>query len=197
MATDSIVRRLDRARKLEMRNESRHLLEGAAPSVAYSREYRFQAEHCGREYLPSSCHGLIYSEADSQASLLFYAVGGASAVHPRSLCVIEEQCFAAVGPYVVCLSLPNLELRWSTKVDSATCFGIHLLADRQGLISHGELEVARVALSGEIVWAAGGADIFSEGLSVSDAHVTVTDFNQDEYVFDIETGHVLASTVGS
>jgi hypothetical protein len=93
-----------------------------------------------------------------------------------------------VRPYVVSLTLPNLEVLWSTEVDPATCFGIHPTVDGLALISHGELEIARVALSGEVLWSAGGADIFSEGLTVTDTEVHVGDFNHDRYVFDVETG---------
>jgi hypothetical protein len=31
----------------------------------------------------------------------------------------------AVGPFVCCLGLPQLDLLWSAEVDHATCFGIY------------------------------------------------------------------------
>ena len=82
----------------------------------------------------------------------------------------------------------------AVNVDSATCFGIHPTFDGRALISHGELEVSRVTMSGEILWRVGGADIFSEGLSVTKTEVHVEDLNHDRYVFDIETGRTIAST---
>lgn len=190
MADNAIERKVGGTRKLEMRDEAAYGLDAIAPSFPYAREHRFQPE-CR----PSSCHGLICSSGpELPASVLLCSAGGTSGVHERSLCVLEDRCFVAVGPYIVSLSLPGLEVLWATEVDSATCFGIHPTVDGQALISHGELEVARVALSGEILWAAGGADILSEGLSITETEVRVEDFNHDRYVFDVETGSVISST---
>lgn len=186
---DVIVWNLEGSRRLEMRNEAACVFEGAPPSIHYSREFRFQME-----VRPSSCHGVVCSDnAGFNASVLLYAGGGASGVHHRSLCILGGQCFVAIGPYVVSLSLPTLEILWSTEVDSATCFGVHPTLDGRALISHGELEVSRVAPSGEILWTAGGADVFSEGMVVTKTEVQVEDFNHDRYVFDVETGERLTS----
>jgi hypothetical protein len=56
------------------------------------------------------------------------------------------------------------------------------------LLSHGELEVARVSLSGEIVWGASGKDIFTEGFQIVGDHVEAIDFNHEVYRIDIATG---------
>ena len=123
--------------------------------------------------------------------MLLCSAGGASGVHARSLCILRDRCFVAVGPYVASLSLPTLEVLWSTQVDSATCFGVHPTVDGTSLISHGELEVSRLTLAGEILWTAGGADVFSESMVVTKTEVHIQDFNRDSYVFDVETGERL------
>jgi hypothetical protein len=86
------------------------------------------------------------------------------------------------------LSLPNLDLKWSIKVDSATCFGVYYSSKHDCLLSHGECEVARVSLRGEIVWSAGGKDIFSEGFQIVGDCVEAIDFNHEVYRIDIATG---------
>jgi hypothetical protein len=86
------------------------------------------------------------------------------------------------------LSLPTLDLGWATKVDGATCFGVYYSPQHDCLLSHGEIEVARVNLSGEIVWSASGKDIFSEGFRVLDDEVEAVDFNHEVYRIDIVTG---------
>jgi hypothetical protein len=183
MATDMIVRNVGSCR-LELRNEAAFAHTDTALSIQYSRRYRFR-----NEYRPSSCHGVICAdEAGGHVSVLLCAAGGVTGVHERSLCVLENHCFVAVGPYIVGLTLPELEILWSTEVDSATCFGIHPTVDGGALISHGEIEVSRVDLSGKILWKASGADIFTEGLWVTRTEVHVEDFNHDRYVFDVQTG---------
>ncbi|MBT9555398.1 MAG: hypothetical protein IV100_05170 [Myxococcales bacterium] len=57
-----------------------------------------------------------------------------------------------------------------------------------GLVSHGELEVAYVALSGDVIWATSGADIFTGVLTVTDSEVHVEDFHDNRYVLDLKTG---------
>jgi hypothetical protein len=56
------------------------------------------------------------------------------------------------------------------------------------LLSHGELEIARVSLSGDIIWRVSGKDIFSEGFQLVGDYVEAIDFNQEVYRFDITTG---------
>ncbi len=90
---------------------------------------------------------------------------------------------------MVSLGIPMLELDWATKTDWATCFGVYHSEKHGCLISHGELQVARISDDGQIVWEAGGADILTNGISVHDDHIRVIDFNDDEYVIDINNGH--------
>jgi hypothetical protein len=86
------------------------------------------------------------------------------------------------------LSLPTLELKWATKVDTATCFGVYYCPQDNCLVSHGECEIARARLSGEIVWSASGRDIFSEGFRIVGDHVEAVDFYNGVYRIDIVTG---------
>ncbi len=150
--------------------------------------YEHQLTMGGRGLLTSR-HGVRCLKQDVVVgSALLVSGGGPSAVHVRSVAVVDGTCFVAVGPYIVALAIPDLSVVWCREVDSATCFGIHVTADRGSLISHGELEVSRLTLSGDILWQAGGADVFSGGLVVSVTSVEVRDFNERRYVFDLETG---------
>lgn len=71
---------------------------------------------------------------------------------------------------------------------SEACSLQERLAARYALLSHGELEVARVSLNGEIVWSASGKDIFSEAFQVIGDRVEAIDFNNEVYHIDIATG---------
>lgn len=141
------------------------------------------------EYRPSSRHRITLSHgANVLASKVLLAAGGASAIHPHAAIVRGNKCFIAVGPFICSLELPTLRLEWSTCVDSATCFGVYDSPTIGGLISHGELEIARVTYSGEIIWSVGGADIFSEGFRLHERYAEAIDFNGRHYRFDLETG---------
>jgi hypothetical protein len=159
---------------------------GSADNVrAYSRNYNF-TDVPDR---PSSRHGLVLREGGNfRHSCILLAGRGASGIHEHSVVTIGDACFVAVGDTLCSLELPSLDLLWHRQVDAATCFGIYYSTKYHCLISHGELEIARVSLSGEVVWRFGGADIFSEGFELRADSIEAVDFNRTVYRMNIETG---------
>lgn len=159
---------------------------GSADNV---RRYDRVFDFAGEGYQPSSRHGLICLEPDgTEHSCVLLASEGATGVHEHSAVVVNGTCFVAVGDMLCALSLPCLDLRWATKLDSATCFGVYYSLQHDCLLSHGELEIARVSLSGEIVWSGGGKDIFTEGFQIVGDSIEAIDFNHEVYRIDIATG---------
>ncbi len=139
----------------------------------------------------SSRHALICMRDGAPfASVIFGAVGGASGVHEHSLVLQGDLGFLAIGAFIACVELPSLETRWVREVDAATCFGAHVCPDGESLVSHGELVISRLTLDGEVLWQAGGRDIFTGDLRVSEAAVHVEDDSGDVYSFELETGAV-------
>jgi len=86
------------------------------------------------------------------------------------------------------LHLPTLDLEWHTQTDWATCFGVYHSLKHKCFISYGELEIARVSYSGEIIWQASGKDIFTNGFVLHDDYIETIDFNDEQYRIDVETG---------
>lgn len=151
---------------------------------------RYDREYClVEEYRAVSLYGLVCRQSDGTThSCILLAGGGASRVQEHSAVVVNGSCVVGVGDMLCCLSLPTLDLRWATKVDTATCFGVYYFPKLDCLLSHGELEIARVSLSGEILWSASGKDIFSEGFQIIGDKVEAIDFNHEVYRIDIATG---------
>jgi hypothetical protein len=71
---------------------------------------------------------------------------------------------------------PSLTPSWHLQADVATCFGLVAVPGQASLISHGELEIVRLALDGTVLWRQGGRDIFTGSLT------------GDRYWFDLPTG---------
>lgn len=139
--------------------------------------------------LPSSRHRIVVRRGDSvHACRTLLAEGGATGVHERSAFVQADTCFVAVGPFVCALELPTLHLLWQTSADSATCFGVYDAPGYASVISHGELEIARLSYSGRLLWSAGGRDIFTEGFELYEHHAEAVDFEGTRYRFDLESG---------
>jgi hypothetical protein len=142
-------------------------------------------------YSASSRHRIVIRRGDDVlASRVLLAGGGASGVHARSAFVRGDTCFIAVGPFVCALELPTLRLLWHTRADTFTCFGIYDAPRYESIISHGELQIARLNYSGQLLWSASGRDIFSEGFTLRDDHAEAIDFNGINYRFDLETGQL-------
>ncbi len=142
----------------------------------------------------SSVHGLRVYEGDRLvSSAVLVAGGGASGIHQWSAIVTPKIIYLAVGDHVACLSLPILNLVWATQTDSATCFGVHAIPGSTDIISHGEIEIARLNDEGRIIWSSSGRDIFSEGFQVLPEVVQAVDFNGWIYMFELSTGKDLSS----
>jgi len=123
-------------------------------------------------YRPSSRHRVTIRRAESMvSSRVLLAGGGASGIHMHSAFVHINTCFIAVGPFVCALELPTLRLLWHSRSDAATCFGVYHAPKLASIISHGELEIARLTYSGQVLWSASGKDIFSEAFRLREHFV--------------------------
>ena len=167
---------------IELRNEPCHTFGSADNARTYDSEYLAVA---ARDV--TSRHVVTCRAGETRLSSVILGAGrGPSSVHAHSMVVQAGRCFVAVGSCIASLALPGLELLWLAEVDDATCFGVYEVRD--GLISHGELEIARLSLDGAVLWHSSGADIFSEGIEVRADVVRATDFNGRTYEFALDTG---------
>jgi hypothetical protein len=148
------------------------------------KKYPF-AKDLAPDYRPSSIHGFWLN---GKPTAVFSNAGGATTVTEHSAVYLDGRLYIAVGNGVVCVRTDPFEHEWSLQVDSATCFGIHFDAGHQALISHGELEIARISKSGSVLWSTGGADIFTGEFSLGPQCIGVTDFNGKRYRFKYEDG---------
>ena len=157
---------------------------GSADNLrTYDTETRLDSENL------TSIHGV---RTDGKWSSVFGANGGCSTVHQDSAIEVDGRLYLAVGDQVVCLNLLTGLTKWSRRVDPATCFGIYWDSFHEALITHGELQISRLSLTGDEIWSAGGADIFSEGFRCLRGGIEVIDFNQSVYLFDYRTGKLVA-----
>ena len=137
----------------------------------------------------TSVHGV---RTDGKWSAVFGASGGCSTVHQHSAIEVDGRLYLAVGDQVVCLNLVTGLREWSRRVDLATCFGVYWDCLHEALISHGELQISRLSLTGDEIWSATGADIFSEKFRCLGNGIEAIDFNRSVYLFDYRTGTLLA-----
>jgi hypothetical protein len=170
---------------IKITNDTTHTAGSADNVHKYGCEYRFG----DNTYQATSQHAMHVTVNDEfVASCLLSADGGATGIHAHTAIIHDDVCVIAVGPFVAALVIPTLKLQWVTQTDEATCFGVYHSEKHGCLISHGEMQVARITHDGKIIWQAGGADIFTNGFVLGDDSIQVVDFDNRNYELDIETG---------
>lgn len=159
----------------------------------YNNVYRLDDE----PFSPASRHTVrvVHKDGFVLASCILGAAGGATGIHEHSAFVDGDSLLVAVGPFMVSLKLPELSLNWKVQTDWATCFGVFHSPENHCYLSRGECDVAAVSYNGAIIWSNCGADIFTNGFSISPSQATAIDFNNDKYVWDIATGALIESTI--
>jgi hypothetical protein len=168
---------------LELVNEATFTPRSTDNVRSYNREYVLDVRG------GSSRHGIVCRSMERVlGSAIVIAGGGCSGVHPRSMIARRRRCYIAVGDHVLCLKIPDFELIWKTKADPATVFGLYSLPNEDGLVVHGELEVSRLTMNGDLVWSKSGADIFSGAFTLTETHAEVEDFGNRRYRFRLADG---------
>ncbi|MGD1843941.1 MAG: hypothetical protein ACFB10_00930 [Salibacteraceae bacterium] len=113
--------------------------------------------------------------------------GGATSLPGNTFFTHEAKLLLCICNMVYCLNLTTLHLLWRTKVDEATCFEIFPFDG--GIITHGELEIAKLDFDGNKKWSFSGSDIFvsPDGAGVfriANHQITVKDWEGFEYILD-------------
>lgn len=171
---------------VHIKNETINSYSDIALSAAY-RSYHLRY-FLGEMRDVSTVHSVHCGEPTLNSCLLL-ASDGQTTVHANSGLLHNDRCLVAVSSSLVCLQLPDLNIVWQTKVDAATCFGIYHLPHYDSYLSHGELTIARIAYDGDIVWACGGKDIFTDGVNIYEDYIDAVDFNNEKYRIDLLTGY--------
>jgi hypothetical protein len=153
-------------------------------SVDNVRRYKFE-KHFDKEYKPSSIHGVFLND---EPLAVFGSSGGGTGIHEHSAILLNDDLYLAVGNHLLCMTLQPFQLKWETQPDEATLFGIHYDREHSALLSHGELEIARLSTEGKILWCSSGADIFTGKFELQPKYIQVTDFNGKVYRFSYDDG---------
>jgi hypothetical protein len=172
--------------KIEVLNEPTYKFGSADNSFTYIKHYFGD----GATDYPTSKHGIkIYREDVIIDSCIIIGSGGATGIYKNSTILDNEQLLVSCCDTIFCLTLPNLELKWRTQADQATCFQIFKYQD--DYIVHGELQISKLDRDGRIKWEFGGADIFvsidnEDEFKIENDGILLTDFAKTKYKIDFD-----------
>ncbi len=128
-----------------------------------------------------------YESSKIISSAIIGSVGGGTGIHKNSQIIENERIIVCCSDSVFCLSIPDLNLIWKTQADRASCFEIFKF--KKSYIIHGEMEISRLNLNGEIMWQKSGADIFTnekgtDNFEITESYIKATDWGNRIYKFD-------------
>ena len=167
---------------------------GSTDNKFYYLKYYFGD---GGQKYPVSRHGIkIFDNHNEINSCIIIGSAGATGIHKNSALIDNDKLILCCCDTLFCLTLPELNLQWQTKVDNATCFQVFKLENEY--LVHGELEISRVDNDGKIKWQFGGADIFvtiegQDEFEFNSDHIMMTDFCKTKYKIDFN-GKLINST---
>jgi len=140
-----------------------------------------------QQYRPASVVRVAASRDSEQLwELTLTSTGGGTAVHASGAVCLGARVVVAIGPYAVALAAATGELAWQRQCDPATCFGVFRVPAGNGLITHGEQQIARLTADGDLAWTYQGKDIFTGPFEVVPEGILATDFKGDVYALDFE-----------
>lgn len=171
---------------IEVLDEPTYKYGSADNNFNYSRTYFGD----NAEQYPTSKHGIkIYRDNEIIDSCIIIGSGGATVVHRNSSLVDNHRLLICCCDTVFSLTLPDLDLKWKTQADQATCFQI--FKQQADYIIHGELQIIKLDKYGNKKWGFGGADIFvsidnEEEFEIESDGILFTDFAKTKYKIDFD-----------
>lgn len=171
---------------IEVTDEPTYKFGSTDNNFNYSKHYFGD----GATEYPTSKHGIkIYQDDQIIESCIIIGSGGTTGVHQNSSLLDKDRLIICCCDTIFCLTLADLELKWKTQADQATCFQIFKQQD--DYIIHGELQVAKLDKDGKIKWEFGGADIFvsidnEEEFKIENDGILLTDFTKTKYKIDFD-----------
>lgn len=131
---------------------------------------------------------IFQNEKEINNSIIF-ALGGLTKIHQNSFIVDEDKLVICCSNTIFCLTIPELNLKWQTQADSATCFQI--FKQKNDCIIHGETQITKLSENGLKKWEFIGRDIFilvdgKEEFKIENNEIHLTDFTNTKYKINFE-----------
>ena len=179
--------------RIEVSDDPTYKVGSADNKTKYSKHYFGD----GAKDYPTSKHSIkIFKYDELQNDCIIIGSGGATGVQKESSLISDDEILVCCCNTVFCLSIDDLQCKWLTRADQATCFGIYVLGEHY--ITHGEIEISKLDKSGNIVWQFGGSDTFvsfdeDNAFKLNADNIELKDFYGVKYKIDFD-GNVLWSS---
>lgn len=149
----------------------------------YQKVYFTESEY----NLPTKIGIKVFENDELIKSAIIGSIGGGTGIHKSSQIIEDDRILVCCSDSIFCISIPDLDLKWKTQADQATCF--ELFKKDNSYIVHGEMEISKLNPNGKIVWQQSGADIFTtekgiDDFEITESYIRATDWENRVYKFD-------------
>jgi len=179
--------------RIEVSDDSTYNAGSENNKFKYSKHYFGD----GAKDHPTSKHCIkIFRHDELLNDCIIIGSGGATGIQPRSSLISDREILICCCDTIFCISVDDLQLKWLTRADQATCFGIYGIGEYY--ITHGEMEISKIDKNWNIVWQFGGLDIFvsldqDNAFKLNNDSIELIDFIGVQYKIDFD-GNILRST---
>lgn len=169
---------------IKLYDEANYTFNSTDSSQSYDRAFI-----SGEQNLLASLIGIkVYKDDELKSNCIIGSEGGTTRITKNSALIDNDSLIICCSKTVFRLTAPNLDLKWKTVSDSASCFGIYDL-DNEDYIVHGEIEITRLNKDGQIIWQNSGRDIWvtaegTDDFAVYEDYILATDWEYNRYKFD-------------
>ncbi len=131
--------------------------------------------------LASTSIGTRITDEISTRTVLVRAFGFSSG-RANSGVLLDDLLIVVIGNRICGLDVPGLAVKWHVEADPSAVIGVHAIPGVDtDVIVHGELELLRISMTGEIKWRTGGKDIFTGELHFIGDSIEISDFEEDRF----------------
>ena len=182
--------------RIEVSDDPTYGVDSEDNNFKYSKHYFGD----GAKDYPTSKHSIkIFKHDELINDCIIIGSGGATGIGTNSSIFSGEEILVCCCDTIFCISVGDLQLKWLTRADQVTCFGIYDLGGYY--IVRGETEISRLDKNGNIVWQFGGLDIFvsfdqDNAFKLNNDSIDRFDFKGVRYRIDFD-GNILSSSHNS
>ena len=175
---------------IEVSDDATYQIDSGDNTFKYSKHYFSDG---ARDYATSKHSIKISKDEDLLNDCIIIGSGGATDIQAKSSLINDDEILICCCDTVFCLSLIDLQIKWSTRSDEATCFGIYSL--NKHYIVHGEMQISKLDKDGNTIWQFSGSDIFvssddEDAFKLDIDNIELRDYHGIKYKLDFD-GNVI------
>lgn len=174
---------------IEVFNDSNYWPHSVDNLNSYDFEYPLNSEPFSRECSFTTTGIIVRKDSELISSAIICEPNGITIDDKTNYLIENDRVYICARNLIYALNIYDLSISWRKEIDNVYCLGLFRL--EEDILVHGELEIHRIDLDGNIKWRFSGSDILLniEGkneLTINKDFINLIDFNGKDYKIDLD-----------